>query len=379
MEPESDVGGGGGSPVNTGGAGSEEPPAEPAAFDCGPNAFTIEAHGPPSNRINYVIIGDGYTEAELETTYLEHIDYYMQKRFSDPIGQPYLRYRKWVNICAVKLASEGGICGDSALGCCGDDQSRLANCNQGAATSAMADAMNAVPDLDIDWTAVVLNGDSWWNTGATLMLWSGGNRDAHGAALHEGGHGFHRLTDEYGTCGTNLVNGASSTQDADGKWGMWMEYVQEPGTGEQGLFQCDGSNYRPTENSMMNSLFGDNPNTSFNSISREKMVFDFWRYTQPVDSVDPPEGDVSGTTLLRVNVIDGDVIDVDWSVDGEVVEQDGGAEFDVAVMGPGTYEVMAYAFDNADEDLVRYRDGGEWGREDWARSRQEVRWTVTVP
>ena len=38
-----------------------------------------------TNRVNYVIVGDGYTDAELTTTYLEHIQTYMTKRFSDPI------------------------------------------------------------------------------------------------------------------------------------------------------------------------------------------------------------------------------------------------------------------------------------------------------
>ena len=35
---------------------------------------------------------------------------------------------------------------------------------------------------------------------ARSMYWSGGNADAPGAALHEGGHGFHNLSDEYGDC-----------------------------------------------------------------------------------------------------------------------------------------------------------------------------------
>ena len=51
--------------------------------------------------------------------------------------------------------------------------------------------------FEIDWKSVVLNNERWWNTGATVMLWSGGNKDAAGAALHEGGHGFHQLADEY--------------------------------------------------------------------------------------------------------------------------------------------------------------------------------------
>src|SRR5688572_4995253 len=93
-------GSGGSSP--TGGVGGS--PVVPP-LDCGGKGAVIENHGPPANRVNYVIVGDGYTEAELETTYLEHIQTYMTKRFSDPIGQVYLRYRNFVNICAIKVPS----------------------------------------------------------------------------------------------------------------------------------------------------------------------------------------------------------------------------------------------------------------------------------
>ncbi len=370
--------GGAGGMSGTGGAPVEEPPEPVAELDCGPNGVVIENAGPASNRVNYVIVGDGYSESELETTFIEHIEFAMGKRFSAPIGEPYLRYRKFVNICAVKVVS-GPICGDSALGCCGNDQSRLATCDRNAAMRAMEDNFQNVPDFNIDWTAVVLNGDSWWNTGSSLMLWSGGNENAHGAALHEGGHGFHQLADEYGGCTSSQVNVTSNNQTSGGKWDLWIGHMQEPGTGLQDFFQCEGQDYRSTDNSMMNLLFGDDPNTSYNSVSREKMVMDIWRFVEPIDSVVPEAGPVSGTTLLRVNVIDPEVIDVDWSVDGTVVEADGGAEFDVGTMGAGTYEVTAFAYDNADEDLVRYRDGGDFGRMNWQRSQQRVTWTVTVP
>jgi hypothetical protein len=368
----------GGGVGGSGGGGGDVDPHPP--LDCGPNGVVIEDAGPIGNRVNYVIVGDGYSASEVDTTYIEHINVYMAKRFSEPIGQPYLRYRKFVNICAIKVVSEGDICGSSALGCCGSDSSRLANCNSNAARQAID---SGVPDgFEVNWTAVVLNGSSWWNTGSSLMLWSGGNQDADGAALHEGGHGFHQLTDEYGACGTNLVNGASSSQDAENKWGIWMGFDQQPGTGEQGEFQCEGSNnLRPSDNSMMNSLFGENPDTSFNSVSREKMVTDFWRFVEPIDSTVPPEGAVASPTTLRVNVVDPAVLNVDWSVDGMVVLPNGGTTFDVAAAGlmPGSHTIEARAYDNAGEDLVRYRSGGDYGRMNWARSEQTATWTVTVP
>jgi hypothetical protein len=375
---------GAGAVTGTGGT-----PAWPP-LDCGPIGHAEENAGPPANRVNYVILGDGYTASEVDTTLMEHIDYAMGKRFDDIIGQPYLRYRKFVNICVLKIPSQGGICGNSELGCCGDDGSRLANCDRNAANAAIEEHLPE--SFEVDWKAVVLNGDSWWNTGSDLMLWSGGHQDAHGAALHEGGHGFHQLADEYTSSGSDTreygeVNSTASPLSASNpKWGEWVGFVQSPGTGEQDFFEgsryATQDQYRPSDNSMMNMLFGDNEDTAFNSVSREKMVMDIWRACEPVDSTDPPEGAVANPTTLTVNVIDPTVIDVDWSVDGNVVAAKGGTQFNVAAAGlaSGSHEITARAYDNADETLVRYRDGGNsYGRMNWSRSQQTVSWTVTVP
>lgn len=358
-------------------------------LDCGPDGVAIVDAGPTQNRVNYVIVGDGYTASELDTTFLEHVDVAMQKRFHEVIGQPYLRYRKFVNICAIKVESPGAICGNSALGCCGDDESRLAQCDGRAADQAMADALP--DDFEIDWKAVVLNGDRWWNTGAVLMLWSGAHQDADGAALHEGGHGFHRLADEYTSSSTNGCttegNEVNSTADRDqtaGKWDRWLGYEDIPGTGLQGAFEgsryCNTGQFRPSDNSMMNSLFGDADDTAFNPVSREKIVMDVWRVVQPIDAAEPPPGPVADPSALTVWVVDPEVIDVDWYVDDTLFMADGGGVFDVAAAGlaPGEHTIEARAYDDAGEDLVRYRDGGEWGRENWARSRQAMTWTVTI-
>ncbi|MET0287024.1 MAG: M64 family metallopeptidase [Polyangiales bacterium] len=366
-------------------AGSE--PSAPYALDCGPDGVAIESAGPPNNRINYVIIGDGYSADELDTLYIEHIEEAMRKRFS-PIGEPYGRYRKFVNICAIKLASKNSPigAGPTALGCTGDDESRLARCDSRATDEALAARLP--DDFEIDWKAVVLNNDRWWNTGSVLMLWSGAHKDAAGAALHEGGHGFHQLADEYagdnGNCTREYgeVNSTADMAKTNGKWDRWLNYTQPNATGKQGVFAgsryCRASQYRPSQNSMMNSLFGDNPNTSFNSVSREKMVMDIWRGVTPIDSSSPPAGMVDAT-VLRVEVIDPDVIDVDWSVDGKLVAAKGGESFDARSLGAGTHTVSARAYDNAGEELVRYTEGTTFGRMNWARSQQTVTWTVRTP
>ena len=389
--------------TGTGGGGGFGGVPTPDPLNCGGKGTALENHGPPSNRVNYVIVADGYTEAQLAQggTLDMHLQRYTAKMYSDPIGQPYLRYRNFINICVLRIASTP-ICGSSTFGCCGSDSSRLASCNSTAVNNAIRD--NLPTTFEVDWRAVVLNGSSWWNTGSSLMLWSGGNNDAAGAALHEGGHGFHQLADEYGSCtgascgmntmGTgssgqsyNEVNSCGNPMTTDNKWTGWIGFTQTGATGLHGTWSgsryVGSGQYRPTANSMMNSLFGNNVNTSFNAPSREKMVMDIWRIIQnPWDSVVPAAGAVSNPATLTVNVIDPNVIAVDWSVDGTVVTRNGGPTFQGSMIPAGTHMVTARAYDNAGMDLVRQVPGTTYNRQYWGagamgRSDKTVTWTVT--
>ena len=362
-------------------------------LDCGPMGTALESHGPPANRLNYVIVGDGYSQAELAAggTLDKHLMAMSAKRFSDPVGQPYRRYRNFVNICVLRLASTP-ICGSSRFGCCGDDSSRLANCNTTMVNNAIRD--NLPPSFEVDWRSVVLNGSSWWNSGGIVMMFSGGNKDAGGAALHEGGHGHNALADEYGNCeqsrvsreSTYGVNVSLMNGNSGGKWDGWLGYTQTPGTGMQGFVACEGGGtWRPSSNSMMNSLFGDDPNTSFNPVSREKIVMDIWRAVQqPWDSVEPPAGAVTNATMLKVNVIDPAVISVDWTVDGGTPMKNAGPIFMLTGLAAGAHTITARAYDNADLELVRQVPGTTFNRQYWGtgttgHSDKTVTWTVTIP
>ena len=384
-------GGASGAAAGSGGSPTMTPTGPATPLDCGPTGVAIENAGPPKNRVNYVILGDGYTQDQLDTTFISHIQNAMKKRFSEVIGQPYGRYRKFVNICAIKLPSANGPIGSgtTALDCTGDDQSRLANCNMTKVNEAFK--ANVPASFEIDWKAVVLNNAAWWNTGATVMLWSGANKDAAGAALHEGGHGFHQLADEYtgseSNCARefNEVNSTADQAKTAGKWDLWLGYDQAGATGMQttvaGSRYCMSGQYRPTSNSMMNQLFGDKPNTSFNSVSREKMIMDIWRAVTPIDETLPPAGKLDAAGMLQVRVIDPAVIAVDWSVDGNVVKQAGGETFDLAAqaLGTGSHTITAKAYDTAGMELIRYTTGTQYGRMNWARSQQTVSWTIDVP
>jgi hypothetical protein len=403
------TGGSGGTSFVPGG-GSGGGPALPP-LDCGAEGWAVENHGPPKNRVNYVILGDGYTAATAETTLKAHITAAFHERFDLEKGEPYGRYRKFVNICVMKAvsASDGIGNGPTAFDG-GNGGDRLAAVNEQKVNAYIKAKVPAT--FEVDWKAVVLNQNKWENTGSYLMLWSGAGNDAPGAALHEGGHGFHQLADEYGSqtgcqgqtascAGSGTVhpevNSAGNCTTTDGKWDLWLGTTQKGlkvpdlgATGMQGTWlgsrYVGTGQYRPSCNSMMNSLFGQKVDTSFNSVSREQMVFSIWRAVTPIDSTEPPAGAVTNPAVLRVNVVDPAVINVDWTIDG-VTTVNGGTSFSTAMLASGTHMITAKAYDNATTDLVKLRTGvcpssvkGNYCHGTaWNRSTQTVTWTVTKP
>jgi hypothetical protein len=377
-------------------------------LDCGPDGWIIENHGPPANRINFVIYADGYNASQVAPGGLveTHANRMWPRRFSEN-AQPYARYRNFVNICVLRPASTGTP-GMFGCACTGD---RVGSCN----TSAMMTYANAkLPkSLIIDWRAGMFNTTDYCNSGGQgLLTLAGGHSDEPAAALHEGGHAFHALADEYSdctgaNCGSNTnstgtvftayqeINSAGNPMTTDGKWDKWIGYNQVGATGIQSTWshsRYNASNYRPTANSMMNSMFCNTndetkctPNTAFNSVSREQIVMSIWKKVKPIDSTEPAAGAVTSPGVLKVNVVDPLVINVDWNVDG-TVKKNGGTTLDTSTLAAGSHTITATAYDNAADDLVRYRDsacqpnapsGWYCHRNAWKNSTQTVTWTFT--
>ena len=75
--------------MGTGGTSMVLPPLPdggPIEFklDCGASGIAVEGHGPPENRVNYVIVGDCYTQADIDGgLYLAHV----KKMIDDPDAQ----------------------------------------------------------------------------------------------------------------------------------------------------------------------------------------------------------------------------------------------------------------------------------------------------
>lgn len=400
----------GGSPAGSGGSDPGTCAGEPLleasgpAFECGESGHVFQTAGPADNRVNYAVLGDGYDATSIETLFIEHVQNMLNHEsagFYSAIGEPYTRYRKFINICGLKLASTDACIDNADIGrscdtlfdgrCeppCDAGGTRLGIVNGSKVNMALADEIPS--DVDIDWVGVTINADAdgWWNSGGAVMVWNGGfanELQSASVALHEGGHTYHGLADEYG--GTSQNCGESqeinSTADPSGeKWAHWLGYDDERtdprprpqglngdtfGTFEQGVFEgsryCDTGQYRPSQDSEMNLL-----PQPFNMPSAEKIILDIYSIVQPIDAHTDNSAPLVSPSGLQVRVVDPDVLTIEWSVDGAVIADEDGECFVLPQLASGEHEVS-----------VRVYDDTPWVRRERDLLEQSVSWAIAVP
>jgi hypothetical protein len=347
----------------------------------------FENRGRPDNRVNFVIVGDGYTADQVDTLLIDNIDnmLYGTDGFYSPRGEPYVRYSNFINVCALKLASNDGCIdnGDEGISCdtlfdgacdrpCGASGTRRAGVNTNAVRSAVAENL---PDyVDADWHAATVNAgpNNWWNSGGPIMVWNGNYEPQSRAAsvgLHEGGHTWHGLADEYGgnDCGRNASQ-PNVTDDASGaKWAEWLGYDHDPGTGMQGVFEgalyCDSGYYRPSQNAEMNQLPAHH-----NMPSIQKIIHDIYEIVRPIDAHTDNSGSLANPSELQIRVVDPEVLTIQWTVDGAPANVEGSGEcFLTSSLPPGEHTVTVRVFDET-----------EWVRNDRSDLEQSVTWTVSI-
>ena len=102
---------------------------------------------------------------------------------------------------------------------------------------------------------------------------------------------------------------------------------------EGALYVGNGA-YRPSRSSKMNggvdichSLEND---CGHNMPSIEKIVLDIYDHVRPIDSHTPNAATLINPDQLQVDVVDSEVIMVDWSVDGVVVSTKAAESFNPA-------------------------------------------------
>ena len=364
----------------------DEPPAdedfewEPVSrFDCGARGYVLHESGPPANRVNFVILGDGYTADEIESSYAQHVDALLQAMFG-PDGFPYDQYASSINICRIDVVSAEsgidfpaqGIEVDTALDGQGDTSTRLASVDPFKVDAEIADAL-AGTGVEPDWVAVALNTGAWVGAGGYPMLWSGGHAYPE-IGVHEAGHSFHALADEYGDDGTRVYEGGEpgevnvTANPRSEKWAAWLGFDQaELGTIDfyEGARYFDFDMWRPSDDGRMRTV-----TRPHNAPSIDKVIRDIYAIARPVDDFSPKIAN-AWPPALGLRLVDEARVVVDWEVDGELVLPDAGPRIWTSALAltPGAHAVAAVV-----------RDPTQWVRaEDRTVLEMRVTWPVQVP
>jgi len=351
---------------------------------------TIRNNGPSSNRVDFVIVGDGYTSAEIANgTFAQHVESLMTNYFSQ---EAYGEYRAYFNVHRIDVPSvESGAdhpstgtyrqtafdatydCGGTTRTIC-VDLSKVLSAVNGTITNPAAR----------DFVVVLVNDPQYGGSGGTLAVVSTGPGIVD-LALHEMGHTFALLADEYGGppppyCSLvepSQVNATMVTNRASIKWGAWIDPATPIPTtsttfGVPGLYQgavyCDAGMYRPTYLSKMRTL-----NRPFEQVGTEQHVKRIYNRVYPIDAASPVASAVtiaagaSQQFSITTQAPWTHALTIAWTLDGQPAGSGSTLTLDISI-GLGAHMLRAAVSDQT--TMVRSDPQG--------LLRQSRTWTVTV-
>jgi hypothetical protein len=343
---------------------------------------TIWNNGPSANRVDMVIMGDGYTSAQLTTVYPTHIQNLLSYMF-DSGHAPFPRYKNFFNVHRIDLVSnESGadvppdeIFRDTAIGGTYyfNGTSRALYVNEVKANIQLSANLKGAP-FAAEIRFVPINDSTYGGQGRRYTTFAAENFYAGELALHELAHSFSGLADEYvfdGPGGTYVgpepTQPNITTSPTGDKWAQWLGY-SEPGIGTIGAYE-GASNYdtglfRPSLDSKMRSV-----NRPFDAVSREHLILTIYDYVNPLDAWRPNTSTIGDDSPLWVDVVDPAVIKTQWYVNDALVDGALSESFSLRDFGfgNGTYDVKARAYDDT-----------PWVRRDLSDLEQQVSWSVTL-
>ena len=326
---------------------------------------TIINNGSAANRVDIAILGDGYTSSQMQK-YKNDVQNAMTLFFDT---EPFREYRNFFNVHRIDVVSsqsgadhpEKALFVNTALdatyNCTGIQ--RLICVNNGKVFTILGNSLNP---SQRDIVLVIVNDPEYGGSGGSVAVTST-NVEVLELILHELGHSFGLLADEYGgppppACNNTIepfaANATMATERALIKWNQWIDASTPIPTlttqqGVPGLYEgavyCDAGLYRPTSGSKMRFL-----GRPYEQINTEQLIRRIYNFVSPIDASEPGVSDIilttaqsqtfGITTLLTLS----NTIKVDWFLDG--VLQSTGTGFSVNNLITGPHVVDAVVKDN---------------------------------
>lgn len=331
---------------------------------------TITETGARSARLNLVMLSEGYTATELSANKFKNDATTISNALLNT--EPFKSYRPFFNVYGIAVASAQS---GADMGSAGTSRNtyfnaffydppleRLLVIDSTGYSRATTLLNTFVPERDI--VLVIVNDTKYGGSGGTYAVTST-NGSATEIAIHEIGHSFADLGDEYDYPGGTEAETPNTTQEtrrAFIKWNHWINSTTpiptaetaSYGNGLAGLFQGAAYNktgwYRPTLDSKMNTL-----GTPFYAVNEEAIVLSIYNRVSPITSSTP----ASTVTVNQPNQtmtfnVDGPntagtapAIKVEWKLNGVVIPGQTGrtlSQFSTPI-GNGTHTLVANVYD----------------------------------
>ncbi|MFF8841332.1 M64 family metallopeptidase [Streptomyces sp. NPDC015127] len=334
----------------------------------------VQTTGPADKRFNLVVLGDGYTAAELPE-FRADVETHLNVLWST---EPFASYRSYINVWAVETASaESGVDCDPSLdaprrdtalgmgfwgGCNADSVQRLLTVDSGAAT-ALADLVPGTASANRQIVALA-NSDTYGGAGGTYATASGGNALSSLITPHEIGHSLGKLQDEYDYYARGVPGGTYSGGEPESahhtlltedqmheqraKWWRWLGEESESGgvigRHEGGMYSTKGV-WRPSKHSIMKTL-----GYAFDQVEREVMVQKISAKVNLVQGHTPDAAPIGDDRTVWVDTLHpvGGELRVVWRLDGERLRAVGDArtvDLRRLDLAPGTHTLTATVTD----------------------------------
>ena len=351
--------------------------------------------GPTDRRVNIVFLSEGYRDVEMGQFELDIIQV-LDGLFSE---SPYAEYQNFFNVYSVEVPSQQsgtdhpGTAEDcpaemptfhnntyfnSTFDYAGIHRALVAK-NSQAVYETLQDNM---PEWDVAF--IVVNTEYYGGTGgafATISM----DPAASEIALHELGHSFANLADEYDYGGMMPYEGPNVTAETDReliKWNVWIEestpiptpeeiaFSEVVGLFEGAVYQAIGW-YRPKLDCKMKIL-----GVPFCEVCKEQTVNSIYDlldspldgYEPVLDSVTVMNDEILPLVAHVVETVP-NTVRVIWSVDDDTVAEDSDTlMFDGSLFSPGEHLVRVSITDTT--QLVRNAPPGQFS--------VEIDWIVTV-
>lgn len=333
---------------------------------------------PPNsaNRIDLVIVGDGYQVGQLPT-YATHAATIANNFFNK---EPYLTYQPLFLVHRVDVVSvDSGVDNDPTNGVQKNTAMDMGYWCNGIQRALCVEPVlafqyaNNAPDVDL--VLAIANSTTYGGVGYSsldLATSAGANSAAIEIVRHEFGHALGNLADEYDYAdGTTYTGGEPAQADASKltsaqmaadskKWFRWLG-VNNPAfdglvSTFEGAIYCQFGVYRPTNNSLMRNL-----NRPFNLPSAEQVILQIYHIVKPIDDASPTGTIYAGTETLFVTPVTptGNPLAIQWYRDGVAIPGATGSTLDLSTLAFGACPSTV---------SVTVRDTTAWVRDEAARA-----------